>query len=375
VAYLANAHCERCRTPVRKKRYCATCRQVIAHLGPQYRYAAANILTNSGPLSQDWANLEQWRNAVSLPLDNLIADLAGDWLNRCASTALLDGNVTAEALAVFQRAAAALGWPQSAVALNQQLQRERQLTMVRAGHLPIVDEQNSLMLPRGERCHMWVQATRWRELKSGPQATKGSLIITDKRIQFRTLQGAGDVGLSKVLGVHYKPPWVIFESTNRTMSGNFRFADPQWVATVALAAIQIERKILHPAGPAAVNRSDEINLMTGEEFEDYVAELLRHVGWHVTHTARTGDFGVDLIATSGHIRKAVQCKRFSQPVGVSAVQEVVAGAIHHGCTSSMVVTNTTFTRAARDLAYTHNCELVGSDQLLRASLEADRQIS
>lgn len=77
------------------------------------------------------------------------------------------------------------------------------------------------------------------------------------------------------------------------MSGNFRFADPQWVATVALAAIQIERKILHPAGPAAVNRSDEINLMTGEEFEDYVAELLRHVGWHVTHTARTGDFGVD----------------------------------------------------------------------------------
>lgn len=41
----------------------------------------------------------------------------------------------------------------------------------------------------------------------------------------------------------------------------------------------------------------------------------------------------------------------------------------------MVVTNTTFTRAARDLAYTHNCELVGSDHLLRASLEADRQIS
>lgn len=146
MAYLANAHCERCRTPVRKKRYCATCRQAIAHLGPQYRYAAANILASSGPLSQDWANLEQWRNAVNLPLDNLIADLAGDWLNRCASTALLDGNVTAEALALFQRAAAALGWPQSAVALNQQLQREHQLTMVRAGHLPTVDEQNSLML-------------------------------------------------------------------------------------------------------------------------------------------------------------------------------------------------------------------------------------
>ena len=43
----------------------------------------------------------------------------------------------------------------------------------------------------------------------------------------------------------------------------------------------------------------------------------------------------------------------------SAVQQVVAGAAHHRCTSSMVVANQEFTKAANQLANTHSCRLVG----------------
>jgi restriction system protein len=106
-----------------------------------------------------------------------------------------------------------------------------------------------------------------------------------------------------------------------------------------------------------------VDEMSGVEFEEFVAAQLRTRGWSVGHTAGTGDYGVDLIATKDGIRVAVQCKRQAKPVGVAAVQQVVAGAAQHGCQRTVVVTNRAFTKAARQLATTHHCRLVGREQL------------
>jgi restriction system protein len=103
--------------------------------------------------------------------------------------------------------------------------------------------------------------------------------------------------------------------------------------------------------------------MSGTEFEEFVAAQLRIAGYSVTPTASTGDYGVDLIAKKDGARMAVQCKRLAKAVGVAAVQQVVAGALHHGCNRTVVVTNQTFTKAARRLASTHHCRLVGRTQL------------
>ncbi|OBG99454.1 MULTISPECIES: restriction endonuclease [unclassified Mycobacterium] len=103
--------------------------------------------------------------------------------------------------------------------------------------------------------------------------------------------------------------------------------------------------------------------MSGVEFEEFVAARLRTAGWGVTHTATTGDYGVDLIATRDGARMAIQCKRQAKAVGVAAVQQVVSGARHHGCNQPVVVTNRAFTKAARQLAATHQCRLVGREQL------------
>lgn len=108
---------------------------------------------------------------------------------------------------------------------------------------------------------------------------------------------------------------------------------------------------------------EAIDEMPGLEFEEFVAAQLRTAGWGVTHTSNTGDYGVDLIAEKGGGRMAVQCKRQAKAVGVAAVQQVVAGAAHHRCNQSVVVTNQTFTKAARQLAATHRCRLVGREQL------------
>lgn len=102
-----------------------------------------------------------------------------------------------------------------------------------------------------------------------------------------------------------------------------------------------------------------IDAMTGTEFEDYVAARLQRAGWQVTFTSASGDYGVDLIAQKDGKSVAIQCKRHSKSVGVAAVQQVVAGARHHGCTKSIVVSNQEFTEAAKQLAYTHGCQLIG----------------
>jgi restriction system protein len=106
-----------------------------------------------------------------------------------------------------------------------------------------------------------------------------------------------------------------------------------------------------------------VDQMSGVEFEEFVAAQLRTRGWGVTHTARTGDYGVDLIARKDRTCLAVQCKRLTRDVGVAAVQQVVSGARQHGCNQAVVVTNQAFTKAARQLATTHRCRLVGREQL------------
>jgi restriction system protein len=124
------------------------------------------------------------------------------------------------------------------------------------------------------------------------------------------------------------------------------------------AALQRRRDLKYAtSGMAAIDE------MSGVEFEEFVAAQLRTRGWGVTHTAGAGDYGVDLVAKKDGVRMAVQCKRLAKAVGVAAVQQVVSGALHHRCNQTVVVTNQGFTKAARRLATTHRCRLVGREQL------------
>lgn len=50
------------------------------------------------------------------------------------------------------------------------------------------------------------------------------------------------------------------------------------------------------------------------------------------------------------LKYGIQCKYYSHPVGNKAIQEAYAGADFYDCDAAMVMTNNTFTRAARELA-------------------------
>lgn len=93
------------------------------------------------------------------------------------------------------------------------------------------------------------------------------------------------------------------------------------------------------------------NIGNGLEFEKIFASLLNQLNYkNVEITAGSGDYGIDVIAEKDEIKYGFQCKLYSSPVGVEAVQEVLAGQKHYGCNLAIVVTNNTFTTQAQQLA-------------------------
>jgi restriction system protein len=78
---------------------------------------------------------------------------------------------------------------------------------------------------------------------------------------------------------------------------------------------------------------------------------------------------VDITARRRGHKYAVQCKFYSHPVGVSAVQQVVGGMAYYGCDRAMVITNNTFTRQAKELAERNDVELLDN---IRSSGKARR---
>ena len=98
--------------------------------------------------------------------------------------------------------------------------------------------------------------------------------------------------------------------------------------------------------------------MDGYQFEKKCATLLRSKGYsRVKVTKSSGDQGVDIIAYKGMTKYAIQCKYYSFPVGNKAIQEVYAGAKYYDCSSCIVMTNSTFTKSAKDLAAKLNVQL------------------
>jgi len=101
--------------------------------------------------------------------------------------------------------------------------------------------------------------------------------------------------------------------------------------------------------------------MTGLEYEKLVAKYLRRHGYYgVSVTKASGDYGVDVIAHKGSHRYAVQCKYYSDDVGLEAVQEAVAGKAMYNCDRAIVITNAGFTKAASELAQKNNVLLLSN---------------
>lgn len=108
---------------------------------------------------------------------------------------------------------------------------------------------------------------------------------------------------------------------------------------------------------------ENIDKMDGITFEAFTVELFKSLGYSAKVTQAAGDFGADVIAKKGKDKIAIQCKRYSNHVGVEAIYQVLGGAKYYGCNKTIVVTNNYYTEAAKKLSRKTDTLLIDRDQL------------
>ena len=96
---------------------------------------------------------------------------------------------------------------------------------------------------------------------------------------------------------------------------------------------------------------EHFDTLEGHEFEYYCADLLREKGFiDVEVTRGSGDYGADILAEKDGVTYAIQCKCYTAPIGVKAIQEAHAGRDYYDCMVGAVLTNQYFTEPAVEAA-------------------------
>lgn len=108
--------------------------------------------------------------------------------------------------------------------------------------------------------------------------------------------------------------------------------------------------------------------LDGIDFEHWCAGMLSKQGWKATVSKASGDQGVDVVAKRGGTEVAIQCKRYSAPVGNKAVQEAFAGKQYAQASHACVIATGGFTRSAKELATATGVSLIDAQLISDFSL-------
>lgn len=151
---------------------------------------------------------------------------------------------------------------------------------------------------------------------------------------------------------------------NDYLKGNGRgwnFPDEyEWL----MKELQVRFKEYHKEHERSVPRTDYSSL-SGIEFENHLLKVFKEGGYEVAGTPATGDQGADLIAKKNGKTLIIQAKRYAGSVGNKAVQEIAAAVQFYGGDEGWVITNSTFTPAAKALAQKSKIRLIGGFDLAK----------
>lgn len=111
----------------------------------------------------------------------------------------------------------------------------------------------------------------------------------------------------------------------------------------------LKRRIKRFFGHKSKYSLKDFEVMTGKQFENAIQEILENKGYK-TKTLPWNDYGADLIAEKEGIKLAIQCKRYSLNVGLSAIQEAYTASRYYNCDKAWVITNSQFTFQAESMA-------------------------
>lgn len=122
---------------------------------------------------------------------------------------------------------------------------------------------------------------------------------------------------------------------------------------------------------------NDLDLLSGHEFEHVLAEILSRVEGDATVTEASGDQGVDVVWFCESATVGIQAKAYDikNPVGNSAVQEIYTGSVvrqsEYSIDTPAVVTTSRYTEGAKEAAENSDVTLYDRSHLKRWLSEAE----
>ncbi|MGV6393680.1 restriction endonuclease [Pseudomonas caspiana] len=128
-----------------------------------------------------------------------------------------------------------------------------------------------------------------------------------------------------------------------------------WPGYIVYSGLMLERIL---GAPSTFEISKPSTHVVGQALEQVIVELYKLIGYAITETSATGDYGIDVIAQSNVQKIGIQCKNHAATVGVESVMQAHSGGHYYGCTRFIVYSTNGFTSAALEMATKLNVELL-----------------
>lgn len=124
---------------------------------------------------------------------------------------------------------------------------------------------------------------------------------------------------------------------------------------------------------AALKTIEDISILKGTSFEEFLGAVFEDLGYAVDLTPFSGDYGADLILISGEQKIVVQAKQYAKPVGFNAVKEVHFARTYYSATDAWVIATHGFTQQAIDAAKASDIRLIDGGELLSFVVKANTE--
>lgn len=108
---------------------------------------------------------------------------------------------------------------------------------------------------------------------------------------------------------------------------------------------------------------NDVDCLDGFSFEHLLGSLFEKMNYKVEVTRGSGDQGADIIISKMGRKTVVQAKCYLNNVSNKAIQEVVAAIKYYNADAGMVVTNSYYTKGAKELAEANDIALWDRDKL------------
>lgn len=108
--------------------------------------------------------------------------------------------------------------------------------------------------------------------------------------------------------------------------------------------------------------------LSGKEFEQEFAALLRRYGYEISQLSSGSDRGIDIAAVRDGKKVVVQCKATQGPVSESTVRDLYGTMVSEGVDKAILASISGFSQNTRDFAKGKPIELIDLEQMIKMSV-------